>query len=155
MTTRRVRIAELGDFGAVLELVKREFSYMDGVIDPPSSVHRLTIEDLASGPGETWVIGAPPLACVVMTLKTDVLYVGKLAVATKERGNGLARMLLDHAETRARKLGVSWIELQTRIELEKNHATFAALGFVETERTAHTGYTRPTSITFRRAVTSP
>ena len=152
MTNGSLRVAESADFEAVLELVKREFSYMDGVVDPPSSVHRLTIDDLASGPGETWVIGDPPVACVLMTLKSDVLYVGKLAVLASERGNGLARTLLDHAETRARELGISWIELQTRIELEKNHATFAALGFVETERTAHPGYTRPTSITFRRAV---
>jgi len=152
MTSGSLRVAESADFEAVLELVKREFSYMDGVVDPPSSVHRLTIDDLASGQGETWVIGAPPVACVLMTLKSDVLYVGKLAVLASERGNGLARMLLDHAEIRARELGISWIELQARIELEKNHATFAALGFVETERTAHPGYTRPTSITFRRAV---
>ena len=46
-----------------------EFSYMDGVIDPPSSMHRLTIEDLAFGQGETWVIGTPPVASVVMTPK--------------------------------------------------------------------------------------
>ena len=93
MTSGSLRVAESADFEAVLELVKREFSYMDGVVDPPSSVHRLTIDDLASGQGETWVIGAPPVACVLMTLKSDVLYVGKLAVLASERGNGLARML--------------------------------------------------------------
>ncbi len=94
----------------------------------------------------------PPLACVVMTPKAEVLYVGKLAVASAERNKGLARLLLDQAEVRARALGLSWIELQTRIELEANHRTFAAMGFIETERTAHPGYNRPTSITFRRAV---
>ena len=127
---------------------------MDGVVDPPSSVHRLTVEELGSGEGETWVIGTPPVACIVMTPKPEVLYVGKLAVATTERGKGLARMLLDQAEVRARELAVSWIELQARIELEANHRTFGALGFIETERTAHPGYARPTSITFRRAVAS-
>ena len=44
------------------------------------------------------------------------------------------------------------LELQTRVELTENHATFRALGFVEVARTAHPGYDRPTSITFRRPV---
>ena len=125
---------------------------MDGLVDPPSSMHRLTVDDLAHGPGEVWVIGRPPVACVVMTPRPDALYVGKLAVATGERGKGYARRLLDHAEARARAMARSWIELQVRIELEQNHRAFAALGFVETDRTAHPGYDRPTSITFRRAV---
>lgn len=125
---------------------------MDGVVDPPSSMHRLTVEDLASGAGETWVIGAPPVACVVLTPRPGVLYVGKLAVATTERGRGLARTLLDQADVRARELGVSAIELQVRIELEANHRAFASLGFVETGRTAHPGFSHPTSVTFRRTV---
>jgi hypothetical protein len=43
------------------------------------------------------------------------------------------------------------VELQTRIELVENHAIFAALGFVETARTAHKGYDRPTTLTFRKS----
>ena len=30
----------------VLTLIQTEFSYMDGLIDPPSSVHALTLTDL-------------------------------------------------------------------------------------------------------------
>jgi hypothetical protein len=48
-------------------------------------------------------------------------------------------------------LGLDHLELQTRVELTENHATFRAMGFVETGRTAHPGYDR-TSITFRRAL---
>ena len=56
------------------------------------------------------------------------------------------------AERRARELGLAAVELQTRVELVENHATFAALGFVETARTAHKGYDRPTTITFRKVI---
>jgi hypothetical protein len=42
------------------------------------------------------------------------------------------------------------LELQTRVELEENHAAFRAMGFAEAGRTAHPGYDRPTSITFRK-----
>ncbi len=150
---RQLTEGDFDDVRAVLQLIQREFAYMDGVVDPPSSMHHLTVEDLASGPGEVWAVGRPPTACMVMTPKEDCLYVGKLAVAKAERGNGLARVLMDRADDRARELGLGWLELQVRIELTANHQTFAAMGFVETERTPHPGYTRPTSITFRRPVT--
>lgn len=125
---------------------------MDGVVEPASSIHRLTIDDLAAGPGEVWAIGDPPVASVVLTPETDALYIGKLAVADEARGTGLARALVETAAGRARDLGLAWLELQTRIELTANHEIFAAMGFEETARTAHAGYRRPTSITFRRAV---
>ncbi|MGH1490006.1 MAG: GNAT family N-acetyltransferase [Acidimicrobiales bacterium] len=149
---RQLRGSDLEELQTVLELVRREFAYMDGLIDPPSSVHRLTIEDLASGPGEVWAIGTPPHACVVLTPKPGVLYVGKLAVSAAERGRGLANLLMAQAERRARELELPWLELQTRIELTGNQQTFIAMGFVETERTAHPGFDRPTSITYRRPV---
>lgn len=127
---------------------------MEGRIDPPSSLHRLTAADLSASAreGEVWLIGAKPLACMVLTPKGDALYLGKLAVAEAARGQGLARRMIALACDRARDRGLKAVELQTRVELTANHATFRALGFTETGRSAHPGYDRPTSITFRRAV---
>ena len=126
----------------VLQLIRESFAYMD----------RLTVADLsrAATKGEIWAIGPAPDACVILTPKPDALYLGKLAVSAQARGQGLARRLVDHAAIRARALGLPALELQTRVELVENHATFARLGFVETGRTAHAGYARPTSITMRR-----
>lgn len=142
------------DWQAILTLIQDSFAFMDGRIDPPSSMHRLTPEDIAAQAqqGGVWVIGQPPIACVFLTVKPGALYIGKLAVARNQRGKGLARALIDTAETRARALGLPMLELQTRVELTENHATFRALGFQETGRTAHPGHDRPTSLTFRRAV---
>jgi ribosomal protein S18 acetylase RimI-like enzyme len=143
------------DWQALLRLIQAEFSFMDGRIDPPSSMHALTAQTIASQAksGEIWVIGVPPVACVFLTPKPQALYVGKLAVAASHRRAGLARQLIDLAEQRARALQLPALELQTRVELTENHATFRALGFTEVARTAHPGYGRSTSITFRRAVT--
>jgi predicted N-acetyltransferase YhbS len=138
------------DWDAGLALIRRAFAGMDGRIDPPSSIHRYTPEDLKTG--EFWVIGTPPMACVLLTPKPGALYLGKLAVAPGLTRQGLARALIRQAETRARALGLPVLELQTRIELVENHATFRALGFQETARTAHQGYDRPTTITFRKSV---
>lgn len=139
------------DFSGVLRLIQTAFAYMDGRIDPPSSMRSLTPAALAEAP-EAWAIGTPPVACMVLTPKENSLYLGKLAVAATHRGQGLARQLVALAETRARALGLPAVELQTRVELIENQATFQALGFVETVRTAHAGYARPTSVTYRKPV---
>ncbi len=142
------------DWAALLALIRHAFAGMDGRIDPPSSMHALTVEAIAlqAAAGEVWVIGAPPLACVFLTPQAGRLYIGKLAVAEGHRGRGLARALVAVAERRAQASGLPLLELQTRVELVENHAVFAAMGFVQVTATAHPGYSRPTSLTFQRAV---
>ena len=134
------------DWEAALALIRRAFAGMEGRSDPPSSIHHFTAADLQSG--EFWCIGAPPVACLLMTPKPASLYLGKLSVEPGHTRQGLARRLISTAETRARALGLPMLELQTRVELTENHATFQALGFQEIARTAHAGHDRPTSITF-------
>ena len=142
------------DWQAILTLIQTEFAFMEGRIDPPSSMHRLTLGTISdhAQTGEIWAMGPTPIACVFLTPKPDVLYVGKLAVAASHRRHGLARILIELAATRARAMQLPMLELQARIELVENQAAFRALGFVEAGRTAHPGYDRPTSITFRRLV---
>lgn len=142
------------DWGSVLRLIRENFAFMDGRIDPPSSMHHLTEADIAeqADEGEVWVIeqAATPVACLFLTVKPGRLYLGKLAVTAAWRGHGLARRLIGVAEERARSMGLPALELQTRVELTENHATFRALGFTQTGATAHAGYDRPTSLTFRK-----
>lgn len=142
------------DLPLVLTLIRDSFAYMDGVIDPPSSVHRVTMDSLRADTetSEVWALGSPPVACMILTRRPDTLYLGKLATAPDLRGQGLARRLIDHAADRARDLGLGTLSLQTRVELVANHAAFAALGFVESGRTRHEGYDRDTSVRFIRGV---
>lgn len=145
------------DWAALLSLIRTEFAYMAGRIDPPSSMHRLTEADIAAKAtsGEVWVIGTPPVACVFLTIQDDSLYIGKLAVAAAHRGQGHARSLIAQAKQSACALGLSALTLETRVELTENHAVFRNLGFVETARTAHPGYNRPTSISFFQGIDLP
>ena len=46
----------------VLHLIRDEFACMDGVIDPPYSMHHLTQEALCAGPGAVWAMGDPVIA---------------------------------------------------------------------------------------------
>ena len=136
----------------VLTLIQTEFAYMDGLIDPPSSVHALTLTALQNPGHEVWSIGHPPAACVILTPKPPALYIGKLAVAAHVRRRGQATILINTAAARARALGLTYLELQTRVELVANQAAFATMGFVETDRTAHKGHDRPTTITYQRRI---
>lgn len=136
----------------VLELIRRSFAAMEGRIDPPSSMHRLTLAALQDQcrKGEIWVAGTPPAACVFLTPRPDCLYLGKLAVDEAQRGSGLARALVELAATRARALDLPVLRLQTRVELTENHAAFASMGFCKTGETAHPGFDRPTSVTMEK-----
>jgi GNAT superfamily N-acetyltransferase len=139
---------------ALLALIRESFAYMEGRIDPPSSMTRLTPDSICEhlGKGEIWTLGAPtaPEACIFLTPDPPALYLGKLAVAATARRKGYGRALVTHAETRARTLGFDRITLQSRIELTENHTAFRHLGFTKIAVTAHPGYTRPTSITFEK-----
>lgn len=150
------QMASAEDFGPVLSLIRDAFAFMDGRIDPPSSMHRLTEAALseAARDSEVWVreeAGAP-IACVVLTPRADDLYLGKLAVAQSHRRQGLARQMVDLALGRAKTLGKPALTLQTRIELTENQAAFEAMGFTRTGETAHEGYSRPTTVNYCREV---
>ncbi|WP_296739835.1 GNAT family N-acetyltransferase [Mesorhizobium sp.] len=158
--TAAVFITELpSDFARwddLLALIRRAFAYMDGVIDPPSSAHLLTVESLRRKAGQEtvllavegdWIVG-----CVFALERATDFYVGKLAVEPGRQGQGIGGRLMRAIEDLARRHGKRAIELQTRIELVANHESFARFGFCETERTAHEGFDRPTSITMRKVL---
>ncbi|MBE1708135.1 MULTISPECIES: GNAT family N-acetyltransferase [Mesorhizobium] len=148
--------ADFGRWDEVLALIMHAFAFMDGVIDPPSSAHLLTVDTLRDKAlretGFVALDGGSIVGCVFAQERADDFYVGKLAVAPDRQGRGIGRRLMQAVERLALDHGKAVLELQTRIELTGNHATFARLGFHETSRTAHEGYARPTSITMRKAL---
>lgn len=151
-----VKATDPYDWAAILRLIQTAFAGMEGRIDPPSSMHRLTPEAIATQAltGEVWVIEDPaPIACVFLTPKPDCLYLGKLAVFPARQSEGIGRHLVSNAIDRCRALGFDRLELETRIELIENHRAFAKMGFKEVARTAHPGYDRPTSLTMQQKVT--
>lgn len=40
------RRADDPDLGSILDLLRAGFAYMDGRIDPPSSLHRMDVDDI-------------------------------------------------------------------------------------------------------------
>lgn len=140
------------DWEALLALIRRAFAGMEGRIDPPTSLHKMTAQDLATHTGEVWVIGRPARACMVLTPKPNALHLGRLSVDPTLQRKGYAHILIDLAEARARALGLPVLELQSRIELVENHAIFFALGFEQTGSTSHPGFDGPTSLVFTKSL---
>lgn len=152
-----VRVITNQEWPAFHRLLHTCFAGMVGRIDPPSSLHRLTLQDIADFARDEILLAVHDddnniVACLFCSMDEPALYLGKLAVAPAFRGRGYARSPVDLAEDTARVSGLDRLRVQTRVELTENHATFAALGFTETVRTAHPGFDRPTSITFERPV---
>lgn len=154
MTLKPHQMQPEDDPAPVLALIRAAFAFMEGRIDPPSSMRALTgaVVQRQAAEGEVWLIGRAPEACVFLTPKPGALYVGKLATAESARRRGHARALIALAEVRARALGLSLLEVQSRVELTENHAAFKAMGFAAVGATRHPGYDRDTSLTFRRPV---
>lgn len=141
----------------VLALIRSAFSEQEGRISPPSSMHRMTPESLTvqAAEEEVWAWGSPLQACAIFTVKGEALYLGKIAVSPDCRGQGLLRMIVAQAESRAARLGLTRLELESRVELTEVHAAFIHLGFSEVARTAHPGFDWPTSIRFSRKLSQP
>ncbi|PQZ49054.1 N-acetyltransferase [Ochrobactrum sp. MYb15] len=141
----------------LLRLIQESFAYMDGVIDPPSSAQQLTADNLREKAkdetGFAAFIGDELAGCVFIKEKDDHFYLGKFAVAPGFEGQGIGRKLVDRAEQQAVARGKPVMELQTRIELTRNHAVFEKLGYRKMAETAHPGFTRTTSITMRKEIT--
>lgn len=146
--------ADFAEWAALLELLRDSFAYMESRIDPPSSLHEMGIAELrAKAVSESLIVAcdeAGLVGCAFAALKADCVYVGKLAVAERARGRGIARRIVGVAESLAGDNGRQFLELRTRIELFENHRAFAALGFEKIAETAHPGYDRATSITMRK-----
>jgi GNAT superfamily N-acetyltransferase len=154
MSDYEIRRGPVADWVSLHALLVSCFAFMDGRIDPPSSLAAMTPESLrAKADTEVLVTlwrGGALVACGYLADTGRSIYLGKLAVHPDHRGRGLLRRIVREAEAMARARGREVLELGTRVELTENHATFARLGFREVARTAHPGYDRPTSVTMER-----
>lgn len=148
--------ADFDDWDGLHDLLTRAFAYMEGRIDPPSSLNRMNVDSLREKAGEEMLLlahdGGKLIGCGYLRDDGATLYLGKFAVDQTYRRRGVLKAMFGLAEAIARKAGKTSLELQTRIELVENHATFAALGFVKSREEAHPGYDRPTSIWMRKAL---
>lgn len=150
MTEFLLRAMRPDDAAAVAALIRTAFAAQSVATDPPSSALKVTEADvtahLQTGGGAVAEVAKQPVGSALWVEQDGGLYLGRLAVAPAWRGHGIAKALVAAAETAARAMGLPRVHLSTRLPLLDNRRLFAACGFVETTRTAHPGYTAPTSV---------
>ena len=92
-----IRAQPWHDWPAIRDLIARAFARMEGRIDPPSSLHRMTPEDFKAEAeaGAAFLAhdGFAITGCVFCKPKGDALYVGKLAVDPDHQGHGIGRAI--------------------------------------------------------------
>jgi ribosomal protein S18 acetylase RimI-like enzyme len=138
-------------------LIRAAFADQGGQTDPPSSALKETTEavarKLADGGGFAAFDGVEMVALVLFNPDDDALYLGRLAVASAARGQGLATRLLELAEAEARRLGYAKTRLRVRLDLPANRRLFEANGYAETARLSHPGYEKPTFAVMEKRLT--
>lgn len=148
--------AEFNRYSELLDLLREAFAYMEGRIDPPSSLSKLNQEKLTKKVRDELLFvaleGDEIVGCVFARPDDDYVYLGKLAVKTAYRGRGLSRRLVERVEHLARHAGLSEVEIETRVELIENQSLFEHFGYQKTAENSHDGYDRPTSYCYRKCV---
>ena len=151
MTLRRARN---DDAPGIADLVRLAFSAQSRPTNPPSGALKETAatiaDSLARGGGAVVEGHGAIVGAVLWTEEAEALYVGRLAVHPEHRRRGIARALMDEAESEARCRGLTRMTLGVRLELEDNRRLFASCGFAETTLHRHEGFSEPTWVTMER-----
>jgi len=151
-----IRSAAPGEAAALLAVMRRAFAEYRGVLVPESSVFvetpDLIAEKLAGGGGFIAVEGEKPVGGLIAEEKAGRGYLGRLAVDPSLRRQGLAWRLMLAGEGFARDRGLKIAEVQVRIALAGNIALFQSLGYRETDRRAHPGFTQPTYLVMEKSL---
>ena len=150
-----LRPATEADAPRLAATIASAFAQYRGKLVPESGAFRETAEGIAAELAkDAGAIVAERngemLGCVMTKVMEGDLYFGRLAVVPDARGLGLAKRLVAAVEADARARGLAGVRLGVRVVLIDNQRLFQSLGYVETGREAHPGFTYPTSINMRK-----
>jgi GNAT superfamily N-acetyltransferase len=82
------------------------------------------------------------IGVLVMVFGGDHLLVENVAVSPARQGQGLGRLLLNHAERQAAAAGLEEVRLYTHVTMSENRALYAHLGYTETGSVSTGGFER-------------
>ena len=141
--TVTVRPAEHPDLPAVIACVKAAFGpYVARIGKPPAPM----LADYAALIGAGCVYVLPDadgvVGALVLQPQSDHLFVDVLAIRPDRHGHGLGRTLMEFAEVLAQGKGLDTVALYTHELMVEALSFYAALGYVETDRRAESGYRR-------------
>jgi ribosomal protein S18 acetylase RimI-like enzyme len=128
-----VTLATSDDAPLVHRIMIAAFEEYRGVLEPPSSTHQETVEDVrrafdSGGAVLAWVEGQA-VGSARFQPRPDYLYVGRVSTLPAWRGRGIASALMTFLEGHARTLGLPEIRVEVRLSMPSNVALYRRLGF--------------------------
>jgi ribosomal protein S18 acetylase RimI-like enzyme len=151
-----VRSAGAAEAPAVLAVIQAAFGQYRGSLVPESSALAETADTVAAkiARGGAAVVerDGRMLAAILYEPLGGSLYIGRLAVLPQARRAGFAVLLVEAVEAIARARGIPRLTLGVRLALADNIRLFTRLGFRETGREAHPGFTEPTSMNMEKVL---
>jgi predicted N-acetyltransferase YhbS len=150
----QIRHGDASEAATIADIIVEAFSVYRGRLNPePSALletaetiaEKLLVERCLVAEIDEVIVG-----CVMYKLEDSDVYLGRLAVRPNHRGLGIAQTLIAAAEAEARRLGGATVSLGVRVPLIGNQRLFARCGYREFARTAHPGFTEPTTIEMRK-----
>jgi GNAT superfamily N-acetyltransferase len=130
----RIERATHADAALVHRLMLDAFREYDGVLDPRSSAHDETVDDVIAhmdlGGAVLAYAAAVPVGSGRYELRTGgVVYLGRLAVPKEFRGRGIAPAMIEFIETAAIAAGATDATLDCRMVLDTNILLYERLGY--------------------------
>ncbi|HEX9372885.1 MAG TPA: GNAT family N-acetyltransferase [Roseiflexaceae bacterium] len=150
MSDVQLREATEADVPTIFAVTRAAFGEYLGRLDPPSGVHRETLdslrEKLASGHTVLALVGDDVVGCVFYSVEAEYVYLGRLAVLPAHRARGVGGALIAYVERRARARGRPRVRLGVRVALARLRARYERLGYRVVEEHRHAGYAEPTYV---------
>jgi len=87
-------------------------------------------------------VGDAIVGVLVLSNVAEGLLIDNVAVRPTSKGTGVGRILLQHAESEARRLGYRTLYLYTNALMRENIALYARYGYQEYERREEQGFHR-------------
>jgi predicted N-acetyltransferase YhbS len=145
-----IREASAEEPPAILAVMQVAYTEYQGVLDPPSGVHRETLRSLREQLAASHILAARVenalVGCVLYRAESDHLCLGRLAVRPEFRNRGLGAALVNFVEDRARELSVHRVRLGVRFVLRDLRSWYERLGYAVVAEGMHEGYDRPTFV---------
>ena len=138
------------DLTGVLRLIQLAFAEQKGVVNPPSSAERQTLEGLKKDLETSSILIAQDnssseiVGCVILKPKDESLYIGKLSVAPNCRSEGIGFKLMQRAEEIAIQKGFKSLLLSVRLVLSEQQAYYERFDFKEVSLGTHEGFSEAT-----------
>jgi len=144
------------DAATLLRVMQAAFAEYLGQLDPPSGVHRETVESvrqkLRTGRAALALSEGEAVGCVFYRREESHVYLGRLSVLPRFRNCGVGAFLIQYVKSYAAACRLPCVQLGVRLRLPHLLSHYERLGYRIVEYKAHEGYPAPTYVLMEKRV---